>query len=172
MPEFPAGFEPHHRFDYFEPGDKTALLCLDVPEMQRIVIEQLDTLGYKVHTGLFLDDSVLKLRAQPYDLVIVSEHFAGNKLENHAIIQEASRLPSAQRRQLTLVLLGANCSTNDELQAFSYNVDLVVSLSDLMNLKPVLRRAVARGIELNGPLNETLAILNAEERRGMRAGEW
>jgi hypothetical protein len=171
MPEFPAGFEPHHRFDYFEPGDKTALLCLDVPEMQRLAIEQLDALDYKLHTGLFLDDCVLKLRAHPYDVVIVSEHFAGNSLEDHAILTEAARLPATIRRRLTLVLLGAGCSTNDELQAFAHNVDLVVSLGDLMNLKPVLRRAVARGVELNAPLNETLAILHAEERRGARAGD-
>src|SRR3954470_21438918 len=112
---FPAGFEPHHRFDFFDAEDKTALVCLDVPEMQRLAIEQIDKLGYKVHTGLFLDDSVLKLRAHPYDVVIVSEHFAGSTLANHPILQEAGRLPAAQRRRQTVVLLGAALSTNDEL---------------------------------------------------------
>src|SRR3954466_213835 len=131
----PAGFEPHHRFDFFEPDDKTALICLDVPEMQRLAIEQIDQLGYKVHTGLFLDDSVLKLRAHPYDVVIVSEHFAGSTLGEHAILEESIRLPSSQRRRQTFVLLGADFTTNDELQAFSYNVDLVVSLGDFVNLK-------------------------------------
>ena len=46
----PPGFEPHHRFDFFEPNDRTALVCLDVPEMQRLAVEQLDSLGYKIHT--------------------------------------------------------------------------------------------------------------------------
>src|SRR4051794_1374100 len=117
------GFEPHHRFDFFDQNDKTALVCLDVPEMQRIAIEQLDELGYKLHTGLFLDDSVLKLRTHPYDVVIASEHFAGSTLENHAIISEATRVPAAQRRRQTFVLLGSGFATNDEMQAFAHNVD-------------------------------------------------
>ncbi len=166
---FPAGFEPHHRFDFFEAGDKTALLCLDVPEMQRMGIEQLDQLGYKVHTGLFLDDSVLKLRAHPYDVVIVSEHFAGSSLDAHPILIEAARLPASQRRRQTFVLLGSGFSTNDELEAFAHDVDLVVSLADFANLRPVLRRAVARGGELTAPLHEVLGILASEERRGLRA---
>jgi hypothetical protein len=163
---FPAGFEPHHRFDFFEPDDKTALVCLDVPEMQRLAIEQVDQLGYKVHTGLFLDDSVLKLRAHPYDVVIVSEHFAGSTLAAHPILNESLRIPSPQRRKQTFVLLGSEFSTNDELQAFAYNVE---SLVDFVNLKPVLRRAVARSAELCSPLQEALAIMLAEERNGIRS---
>jgi len=166
---FPAGFEPHHRFDFFEPDDKTALICLDVPEMQRLAIEQIDQLKYKVHTGLFMDDSVLKLRAHPYDVVIVSEHFAGSTLAEHPILAESIRLPASQRRRQTFVLLGVDLTTNDELQAFAYDVDLVVSLADFVNLKPVLRRAVARGAELTAPLHEALAIQALEERNGIRA---
>jgi hypothetical protein len=47
-------------------------------------------------------------------------------------------------------------------------VDLVVALVDFVNLTPVLRRAVAKGAELSGPLEETLEILAAEEHRGGR----
>lgn len=165
------GFEPHHRFDFFETTDKTALVCLDVPEMQRIAIEQLDDLGYKLHTGLFLDDSVLKLRTHPYDVVIASEHFAGSTLDDHAVVAEATRMLPAQRRKQTFVLLGAGFTTNDEMQAFAHNVDLVVALGDLLNLKPVLRRAVARGAELCAPLHEALSIVAAEERHGTRRAE-
>ena len=43
-----------------------------------------------------------------------------------------------------VVLIGPNMITNDELQAFQYSVDLVVSVSDFANFRPVLRRGVAR----------------------------
>jgi len=158
----PPGFEPHHRFDFFEPGDKTALVCLDVPEMQRLIIEQLDELGYKVHTGLFLDDSILKLQAHPYDVVIVSDLFNGSTPKNHRILAEASSAPAAQRRRQVYVLIGANYSTNDELQAFARSVDVVVALSDLENLKPILRRAVQRQIEFYQPLHEVMERLARE----------
>jgi hypothetical protein len=170
MTPTPTGFEPHPRFDFFEPTDKTAMVCLDVPEMQRLVIAELDGLGYKVHTGLFLDDSVLKLRTHAYDVVILSEHFSGSTLENHPIIVESIAVPAAQRRRQTYILIGVSLQTNDELLAFLYNVDVVVSLKDVVNLKPVLRRAVNATAEFYAPLQEALASLAADERGYRPAG--
>jgi hypothetical protein len=164
------GFEPHHRFDFFEPGDKTALVCLDVPEMQRMAVEQLDSLGYKIHTGLFLDDCILKLRAHPYDVVIVSEHFDGLASEQNPILREAATAPAAQRRKQAYVLIGAGYTTNDELQAFARSVDVVVALSDLTNLRPVIRRAVTRQAEFHVPLHDTLQQIAARRRDGQDVG--
>ena len=163
MSDLPPGFEPHSRFDFFEPGDKTAMICVDVPEMQRIVITQLDELGYKMHTGLFVDDSVLKLRTHAYDVVVMSEHFQGATLENHPIIAEAIATAPSQRRRQVYALVGASVVTNDDLIAFYYNVDVVISLEDIMSLKPVIRRAVNGTTEFYGPLHEVLAAVNAEE---------
>ena len=56
-----------------------------------------------------------------------------------------------------MVLIGASMTTNDELQAFGCSVDIVVSLSDLGNLKPVLRRGVNRAAAFYAPLQEALA---------------
>lgn len=170
MTPLPPGFEPHHRFDFFEPGDKTALVCLDVPEMQRIAVEHLDALGYKIHTGLFLDDCILKLRAHPYDLVIVSEFFGGLEPDENPVLKEAAFAPATQRRRQAYVLIGANFTTNDELQAFAYSVDVVVSLSDLQNLRPVLRRAASRQVEFFIPIHETLAQIAARRRDGRDVG--
>lgn len=164
------GFEPHHRFDFFEPGDKTALVCLDVPEMQRLAVEQLDAVGYKIHTALFLEDCVLKLRAHPYDLVLVSEHFNGLDLSDHVVLREGANTPPAVRRRQVYVLIGPNFVTNDELQAFSHSVDAVVALSDLQNLKPVVRRAAQRQAEFHGPLHETLLRLSTGKLDGQNLG--
>lgn len=163
MSNLPPGFEPHPRFDFFEPGDKTAMVCLDVPEMQRMVIAQLDELGYKVHTGLFLDDSVLKLRTHSYDIIVLSEHFQGGTLADHPIIAEAISVPAAQRRRQVYALVGSSLATNDDLLAFYYNVDVVISLEDVQNLKPVLRRAVNNCVEFYAPLQEVLAAISADE---------
>lgn len=164
------GFEPHHRFDFFEPGDKTALVCLDVPEMQRMAVEQLDSLGYKIHTGLFLDDCILKLRAHPYDVVIVSEFFDGLKPDENPILREAAIAPAALRRKQTYVLIGADYRTNDELQAFARSVDVVVALSDIANLRPVIRRGATRQAEFHAPLHDTLQQIAAQRRDGHDVG--
>lgn len=77
-----------NRLDLFEPGDQTALVCLDVPEVQRIVVDQLTAFGFKIHTGFFEEDILLKLRAHVYDVVVVSEHFNAADIETNPILAE------------------------------------------------------------------------------------
>jgi hypothetical protein len=145
-----------NRLDIFEPGDVTALVCTDVPEVQRLVVDQLTSLNYKLHTGLFIEDILLKLRAHVYDVVVISENFAATDIETNPILLEATRAPAAQRRKQLLVLVGSSVQTNDEFEAFQHSVDLVVNLADVMNLRPVVRRALLRTQEFYQPLQECL----------------
>lgn len=146
------------RHDFFEPNDLTALVCVDDPQVQRAVVEQVGALDYKIHTGLFTEDISLKLRAHAYDLVIVYENFNGTVAEGNPVLVETTRIPPARRRRQFIALIGPNMITNDEMQAFLYSVDLVFSVSDLANLKPVLRRGVARCTEFYQMFNDCLRI--------------
>jgi CheY-like chemotaxis protein len=148
--------EFENRLDLFDPGDLTALVCCDVPEVQRIVVDQLTSLNYKIHTGLFVEDILLKLRAHVYEVVVISENFAATDVETNPLLIEAIRAPATNRRKQTVVLVGSSFQTNDELQAFQHSVDLVVNLADVMNLRPVLRRTILRSQELYAPLQESL----------------
>lgn len=150
--------EPQNRYDVFEEGDLTALVCIDDPEIQQVTVEQIVALGYKIHTGLFHEDVALKLRTHNYDLVLVYENFNGCDLETNQILKEVVNCPAEQRRQQFVVLIGPNMVTSDEMQTFIYSVDLVFSLSDLANLKTVIRRATARHKEFYAPFMESLRI--------------
>jgi len=151
---FTAEFQ--NRLDIFEPGDLTALVCVDVPEVQRIVVDQLTSLNYKIHTGLFLEDILLKMRAHVYDVIVIAEHFNASDMTKNPIIAAAVAAPSEQRRRQFLVAVGSTLTTNDEMQAFQYSVDLVIGLSDVVNLRPVLRRGVIRMGEFYAPFNDAL----------------
>lgn len=146
--------EFQNRLDVFEPGDQTALVCLDVPEVQRIIVDQLTALNYKIHTGLFLEDILLKMRAHIYDVVIISEHFNASDIVSNPIIAAAVAAPAEIRRKQFLAVIGSGLTTNDELQAFQHSVDLVVGLADAVNLRPVLRRGVMRANEFYAPFRE------------------
>jgi len=148
--------EFQNRLDIFEPGDLTALVCVDVPEVQRIVVDQLTTLNYKIHTGLFLEDILLKMRAHVYEVVVVAEHFNASEMKTNPIIAAAAALPAEQRRKQFFAAVGSTFATNDDMQAFQYSVDLVVNLSDVVNLRPVLRRGVMRMGEFYAPFNDAL----------------
>lgn len=147
------------RCDMFEPGDATALVCVDVPEIQRPIVDQLSALEYKMHTGLFAEDVSLKLKAQSYDVVIVYENFNESDWESNPLLKEVVRIPPAQRRKQYIVLVGPNMVTNDEMQAFSHSVDLTFSVSDLANLKPVLRRGVLRHQQFNQAFGECVRMV-------------
>jgi hypothetical protein len=150
-----------NRHDIFEPEDLTSLVCIDEAEVQRAVVDGLGKLNYRIHTGLFAEDISLKLRAHPYDVVAIYETFAGSVVEGNPVLIETVRTPCAQRRHQFVVLVGPNMITNSEIQAFQYSVDLVVSVSDIANFLPVLRRGVARHHELYRKFNECLRMAGA-----------
>jgi len=152
--------EAQNRYDVFEEGDQTALVCIDDPEIQQAAVEQVGSLGYKIHTGLFPEDVALKMCTHNYNLVVVYENFNGCDLETNQILKEVVDVPAEQRRQQFVVLVGPNMVTSDEMQSFIYSVDLAFSLSDLSNLKTVVRRAAARNKEFYGPFLECLRIVS------------
>jgi hypothetical protein len=152
-----ASHDFHHRIDLFEPGDKTALVCVDVPELQRLVVENLTELEYKIHTGLFVEDILLKLQTHVYDVVVFSEHFNATDSASNPILQAVVECPPNQRRKQVMVMLGASVHTDSEMDAWTHSVDLTVNLADVSNLKHVLRRAVQRTATFYGPYSEALA---------------
>jgi len=142
--------------DFFDLGDKTALVCVDQVQYQKVVVPQLTELGYKVHLGLFEEDVLLKLATYNYDVVVVYENFKGASGEQNPILRELLKRPGALRRESFVVLLSHQGVTNDPMMAFTRSVDLIVNIADLANFWPVLRRAVAQHQELYTPLRETL----------------
>ena len=96
-----------NRLDVFEPGDQTALVSIDVPEAQRLVVEQLGALGYKLHTGLFTEDILLKMRTHMYDVVLISEHFNGTDIETNPIPPKRSVLAPNERRKVIVLIVRA-----------------------------------------------------------------
>ena len=146
----------HHRIDLFEPGDTTALVCVDVPEVQRLVVDNLTELGCKIHTGLFVEDIMLKLQTHAYDVVVISEHFSGTDLQTNPILHATLEITPNQRRKQLVVLVGATLHTDSDMEAWANSADLVVNLADVPNIKHVLRRCMQRSRVFYTPYSEAL----------------
>lgn len=136
--------ETKTRFDFFESGDRTALVCVDDPELHNATVEQLTASGYQMHTGLFAEDISLKMRSHAYDVIVVFEHFNEADLETNAVLTEIRTAEAAQRRSQFVILLGPSMVTDDRMQAFRLSVDLTLGISNLPELRSVLERALAR----------------------------
>jgi CheY-like chemotaxis protein len=156
-----TSMESGARLDLFEPGDLTALICHDVPEVQRLLVEQLSELHYKIHTGLYVDDMLLKMRTHHYDVVIISAHFNATGYAANPMYLAAAGAPPAQRRKQFIILIGSQFATGDEMQAFAASVDLVIGLADVPTVRPVFRRTLIRHQELYAPLHAVEKVLGA-----------
>ena len=146
----------HHRIDLFEPGDTTALVCVDVPEVQRLVVDNLTELGCKIHTGLFTEDILVKLQTHAYDIVVIAEHFADSNLLSNPILQSTLEIPPDQRRRQIIALVGSSIHTDSDMEAWRHSVNLVVNLADVPNIKHVLRRCMQRSRSFYTPYSEAL----------------
>ena len=130
------------RHDHFESGENAALICVDDPKILQIVSDQLDAANFKIHTGLFHEDIVLRLQTYTYSALVVHERFEGGDLESNMVLKACRELSPTQRRAHFVVLIGADLPTEDGLLAFQHSVDLVCGLADLEKLSVVLRRAL------------------------------
>ena len=141
---------------FFDLGDKTALVCIDHAQYQKMIVPQLIDLNYKVHLGLFAEDVLLKLSTYSYNVVVIYENFKGSNLENNPILSEIVRRPGSLRREHFVVLLSQKFTTNDAMTAFAQSVDQIVNVADIANFKPVVRRGVAQHHDVYLPLQETV----------------
>src|SRR5947199_4341214 len=148
--------QEHTESAFFDLGDNTALVCVDHQKYQKVIVPQLIYMTYKVHLGLYEEDVELKLMTYDYEVVIVYENFKGTTLQTNPILAELSRRPDTQRRQHFVVLISHRFATNDAMSAFVHSVDQVINITDLANLKPVLRRGVTQHRELYNSFNEML----------------
>ena len=141
---------------FFDMGDNTALVCIDHQQFQKLVVPQLIDMTYKVHLGLFEEDVLLKLQTYSYNVVIVYESFKGSTAQTNPVLKHLTKYSGTQRRQHFVVLLSHRFPTNDAMSAFVQSVDQIINISDLANLKPVLRRGVAQHRELYHAFQETM----------------
>lgn len=153
--------QEQHESTFFDVGDNTALVCVDHQQYQKVIVPQLIDMTYKVHLGLFEEDVLLKLKTYNYDVVIVYENFKGSTLQMNPVLAELTQRPDTQRRSHFVVLISHKFATNDAMSAFVHSVDQVINISDLANLKPVLRRGVAQHQELYNAFNEMLKSVQA-----------
>ena len=130
------------RLDFFELGDKTALVCADLSN-QEAIRSVLQELGFKLHSVDGADTAIEQLRYTQYDCVVVEETFSGSSLWSNAVLNFLSPLPMVQRRHSFVCLIGESFTTLDAMQAFAQSVHVVVNPMDMPNLAPILKKSLA-----------------------------
>ena len=123
--------------DILQSGRLAALLCLDCDHNKvELLKSALQGLGYVVDMPTSVDQAFLRLRFNQYQIIGLTEHFAGscpNPIAGHL-----AGLNMNVRRDVFVVLVGERFRTADHLQAFIHSVDLVVHPDDLSHIETLL----------------------------------
>ncbi len=127
----------------YEEGARLALVCVDAPDRQTPVTTALQELGYTVQLANDAPDAVERMRRNAYEVVVLDEEFQGSTEHDNAVLMALRATPMSLRRYIFVALLGRRLATLDNMMAFAKSVNLVVHVSDLSQLKAILRRGIA-----------------------------
>ena len=129
------------KMEFFELGDKTALVCSD-PNTSESLRAILRDLGYKSHAAETAEAATERIRYTQYDCILIDENFAGSSLRSNAVLHYLAPLPMAQRRHSFVCVIGPSCKTMDAMQAFAHSVHLVVNPADMPALSAILKKSL------------------------------
>jgi len=130
------------KMEFFELGDKTALVCAD-SSTSEVIRSTLRDLGYKAHAAESAEMATERIRYTQYDCIVVHENFAGSSLRSNPVMNYLAPLPMVQRRHTFVCLVGPSFKTMDAMQAFAQSVQVVVNPVDLPAPTAILKKSLA-----------------------------
>lgn len=128
--------------EFFEEGTKLALVMADTNEHADMIRGSAEKIGYKFITTPNTRDATGKLRFHHFDLIILTEGFDGQPLEQSAILNYLNRLPMSIRRRMFVALISDSFKTMDNMMAFAMSANVVIHTKDTEKLHLVMRKAI------------------------------
>ncbi|MEW5746737.1 MAG: hypothetical protein AB1805_15010 [Nitrospirota bacterium] len=120
----------------------SALVCAEGAEVNKSTTEAIKGLGYHVETASTAAEALEWLKFNQYEIVVLSETFAGASPEDNAVYRHLKGMPMATRRRLIVALVGPHLKTQDAMTAFVRSVDVVINEKDAPAIKAVLWKAI------------------------------
>jgi predicted Zn finger-like uncharacterized protein len=136
--------DPHdvlpEAMDRLQPGQASALLCINRDECCHELKVMLEALGYVVDIPTTPDQALQRLRFNQYHIVLLDDHFEGKS--PNPVTEYLAGLNMHVRRDMFVVLIGERFKTADHLQAFMESVDFILHSDDLPHLATFLTRGL------------------------------
>ncbi|MEJ2723840.1 MAG: zinc-ribbon domain-containing protein [Deltaproteobacteria bacterium] len=142
---------------FYEEGTKLALIMVDYPGHAEKIQKSLKQLGYECISTPNTRDAIGKLRFHHFDLVVLSDGFGGQPIENNQITHFMNRLPMSVRRRIFLVFLSSKFKTMDNMMAFARSANVVINSRDLDKLHLVLKKAISENEKFYKVFTDTLS---------------
>lgn len=149
------------KFEFISATDKPALIAFSTPDWLDAAKSSLEELNYKVHTAATHGDFSIRYSRFRYEIVILEELFCSSVLAENQTLQTIQRMPMAQRRHSTIIMVGESFQTFNAMQAFQQSVHAVVNHSELFLLRQLIEKAVSDNAQFLTAFRETQARIFA-----------
>jgi CheY-like chemotaxis protein len=127
----------------YDEGTKHALVCEERPDVRNTISAALKGLKYMADEVSTAEETIEKMKFNQYDVIILSETFAGSTPDDNEALKHLQVMPMNTRRHIFVALIGQNLKTNDNATAFTKSMNVVVNSNDLGNLAPILKKSIA-----------------------------
>ncbi len=127
--------------EHFAGDTKIALVCEDHPTDINVIINALETLGYRVIVSNSPEDAHEKLKSGEYEVIVLNQDFQATP-EGNSILGYLDTLPMTLRREMLVVLIGKEFKTLDNATAFAHSANLVINVSDLKEIASILKTSL------------------------------
>jgi predicted Zn finger-like uncharacterized protein len=145
--------------DFYEEGAKLSLIMCNDPEQSRKLQSIVKELGYQGVVTPDTRDALGKMRFQHFDMVVLSDGFEGQSLENSPVLGHLNRLPMSIRRRIFLALLSEKFKSLDNMMSFAMSANAVFNTKELDRLTVMLKKALSDNEKLYKVFMDTLAQL-------------
>jgi DNA-directed RNA polymerase subunit RPC12/RpoP len=154
-----SDFSEDKALDFFEEGTTLSLIMGSDSEQSLKIKLVVEELGYKGVVTPNTRDALGKMRFYHFDMVILSDGFDGQPLDNSPIVNHLNRLGMPVRRRIFLALLSEKFKSMDNMMSFAMSANAVISTKELDRLGLMLRKAVLENDKLYKVFMDTLAQL-------------
>ena len=142
--------------DFFEGGSKLALVMNNDTEHSEKIKTAVEEMGYKYIPSSNTRDAIGKMRFHNFDLILLSDGFDGQQLENGPILNYLNHVSMSVRRRIFLALMGDKFKTTDNMMAFAMSANIVINKKDVEKLSAILKRAISENEKFYKVFMDTL----------------
>jgi DNA-directed RNA polymerase subunit RPC12/RpoP len=126
--------------EYYDES-KLALVMAD-ENIQDKIKAAVEEKSYRFVTSPTIRESLLKLRFNHFDLMILADGFDGQETFGGPIMNYLNHMSMSTRRRIFVTLIGNKFKTMDEMMAYALSANMVVNTKDLGSFSTLLKRGL------------------------------
>lgn len=132
--------EEDDELEIYEDDDRVALILDD--KNRKVWVEDLESRGYKFQFAHSPEHAMYKMKFYAFDVLVLHETFGGVTLGSSPIYKHIIELDMVLRRKMFVILVGEKFRTTNNMEAFTYSVNLVINDKDLSKVGVIFKKAV------------------------------